>query len=442
MANGAQVLARSLVAVLSSAVLAVTAVVVQPAAAGAMIVAVLAVMLGMRPLNRRSRIAARRHGFLNRAVAESVTEGVSVAQEVRVFGVSDRLNRHLDRGIREALETQRQLVFLRLVSPQTYQSTAIILLGLGIGTIVVIAPSSVASLAVVVLLFVRASGYGQQVQRGIQQANEMIPYLQELRRHETRYRAAHIPTGGEPIPHIGALRFEDVHFTYDGGAPALEGISCEIAGGGMVGIVGPSGSGKSTFVQLVLRLREPTAGNLLVNGNLAESYSLGSWYQRVAMVPQSPQLFEATVADNIAFFREADRDEIERVARLARIHDEIVEMPDGYDTELAGVGGAVSGGQAQRLCIARALVGSPDLVVLDEPTSALDVRSEAAVQETLEEMHGTVTMIIIAHRLSTLRMCDRIMVLEEGRLEAYDVPERLLEQEGFYREAFELSQIS
>jgi ABC-type multidrug transport system fused ATPase/permease subunit len=101
----------------------------------------------------------------------------------------------------------------------------------------------------------------------------------------------------------------------------------------------------------------------------------------------------------------------------------------------------VSGGQAQRVCLARALVGSPDLIVLDEPTSALDVRSEAAVQRTLEELKGNVTLVIIAHRLSTLRLCDRIMVLEHGRLQAFDEPDRLLERESFYREAFDLSQL-
>jgi ABC-type multidrug transport system fused ATPase/permease subunit len=130
-----------------------------------------------------------------------------------------------------------------------------------------------------------------------------------------------------------------------------------------------------------------------------------------------------------------------RAARAAQIDAEIEAMADGYDTFVSGIGGSVSGGQAQRVCLARALVGSPDLIVLDEPTSALDVRSEAAVQRTLEELKGNVTLVIIAHRLSTLRLCDRIMVLEHGRLQAFDEPDRLLERESFYREAFDLSQL-
>jgi ABC-type multidrug transport system fused ATPase/permease subunit len=439
--TGMVVVSSSLTAALSLLALLVTALVAYAIAAIAMLVAVVGLTLLLRPLSRVTRRNSRLQAKVNAKFAADVTETVSITQEVRVFGVTGAVGDRMRGAVDACRSSLFEVLKMRRLVVGLYQSAAILLILVGLGAVVVAGPSNVSGLAVVVLLFIRAVSYGQQLQTAIQQANELLPFLQELRRQEAVYEAAKQPITGDPIDHIGDLAFEHVSYAYGEGEPALTGLDCAIRQGETVGVVGPSGSGKSTFVQLLLRLRNPSTGTYRVNGRPVEEYRLDSWYQRIAIVPQRAQLFEGTIADNIAFFRDVDRDEVVRAARAAQIDAEIEAMADGYDTFVSGIGGSVSGGQAQRVCLARALVGSPDLIVLDEPTSALDVRSEAAVQRTLEELKGNVTLVIIAHRLSTLRLCDRIMVLEHGRLQAFDEPDRLLERESFYREAFDLSQL-
>jgi ABC-type multidrug transport system fused ATPase/permease subunit len=157
-------------------------------------------------------------------------------------------------------------------------------------------------------------------------------------------------------------------------------------------------------------------------------------------VPQSPQLIWGTVAENIRFFRPEISDaEVEQAARRAHIHDEILSWPEGYRTVVGPRASAVSGGQRQRVCLARALAGNPDVLILDEPTSALDVRSEQAVQESLAEVKEDVLLFLVAHRLSTLSICDRVMVIVDGRLQAIDEPGALLERNDFFREVSDIT---
>jgi ABC-type multidrug transport system fused ATPase/permease subunit len=226
------------------------------------------------------------------------------------------------------------------------------------------------------------------------------------------------------------------------GKPAIEDLTFALSRGEAIGIVGPSGAGKSTLVQLFLRLREPNSGQALVNEVPAYAFAFADWTRRFSYVAQEPHLVAGSVAENIAFFRDdIDREAVERAARAAHIHDEILAMSDGYDTWVGDDGRRLSGGQRQRVSIARALAGSPDVIVLDEPTSALDMQSEALIQKTLEELKGRVTLVIVAHRLSTLNNCDRIMVLGDGRLQAFGTSAELLGSNEFYRRAVELSRL-
>jgi ABC-type multidrug transport system fused ATPase/permease subunit len=159
-------------------------------------------------------------------------------------------------------------------------------------------------------------------------------------------------------------------------------------------------------------------------------------------VPQEPRLLVDTVAANIRFLREGVSDaDVERAARLAGLHDEIAARPEGYATLVGPRGEGFSGGQRQRMCIARALVRKPDVIIFDEPTSALDVHAEAVVQEALARLKGTATLFIIAHRLSTLRVCDRVMVLQEGRLQSFASSEELARNEGYFADALRLAQL-
>ena len=208
-----------------------------------------------------------------------------------------------------------------------------------------------------------------------------------------------------PLERVNTLAFDRVCFSYRAGRPVLTDITFKVDRGEVIGIIGPSGAGKSTLVQLLLQLRAPGSGRYLVNDLPAERFARDDWHRQVSYVPQEPRLLHASVADNIRFFRDLPEDDVERAAKLARIHDDIMSWADGYDTIVGPRADAVSGGQQQRLCLARALAARPEVLVLDEPTSALDPHSEALISESLLALRSELTLFIIAHRMSTLDMC-------------------------------------
>jgi ABC-type multidrug transport system fused ATPase/permease subunit len=242
------------------------------------------------------------------------------------------------------------------------------------------------------------------------------------------------------VGRIGELAFDRVSFEYDPGVAVLRDLSFAVPHGSIVGIVGPSGAGKSTLVQLVLRFCEPSEGRVLADGRDVRTLAIDDWYAHVSFVPQQPALFAGTIADNIRFYRKAiDDGAVERAAKLADIHDEVASWPLGYATPAGERGDHLSGGQRQRLCIARALAQEPDLIVFDESTSALDPRSEGIVRKVMASLAPRATVFVIAHRLSTLSICDRIMVLLDGELHGFDEPAQLERSSSFYREALKLS---
>ena len=219
------------------------------------------------------------------------------------------------------------------------------------------------------------------------------------------------------------------------GRPVLSDISFEAHGSEAVGVIGPSGAGKSTLVQILLNLRTPDEGRYLINGVPVQQFRQDDWYARVAYVPQEPRLVHASVAENIRYFRDLDDDAVVRGAQLARIHEDIESWPNGYETIVGPRADAVSGGQQQRICLARALAAQPEILILDEPTSALDPRSEALIQESLTALKHKVTLFIIAHRMSTLDICDRVMVILDGHLDAFDTLALLAKTNPYYRSA-------
>jgi ABC-type multidrug transport system fused ATPase/permease subunit len=246
--------------------------------------------------------------------------------------------------------------------------------------------------------------------------------------------------GGQSVGSISRVEVDHVTFAYPGDKSVLHDVSLSIEQREIIGIVGPSGGGKSTLVQLLLGLRDPQEGRILADGrNIAELDKL-EWSRKVTFVPQAAHLIAGSIADNIRFLREDVTDEdVERAARLAHLHDDVIGFDGGYDRQVGEQGGHLSGGQQQRLCIARALVENPDVLILDEPTSALDVRSEHLVRETLLTLKERMTVIVVAHRLSTLDICDRIMVIQAGELKGFDTPAKLEQSSDFYREALALS---
>jgi ATP-binding cassette, subfamily B, bacterial len=218
----------------------------------------------------------------------------------------------------------------------------------------------------------------------------------------------------------GGIAFRDVWFEYEPERPALRGVSFDIAPGTRLGIAGTTGAGKTTLINLLIRFFDPTGGEVLLDGISLRDYRLADLRNQFAIVLQDPLLFSTTIAENIAYGRPgAPDDQIVAAAKAANAHDFIMALPQQYETQVGERGLRLSGGERQRLSLARAFLKSAPILVLDEPTSAIDVRTEASIMEALQRLMSGRTTIMIAHRLSTLRNCDRLLVLEQGQVAAF-----------------------
>jgi ABC-type multidrug transport system fused ATPase/permease subunit len=434
--QGAQQATTLLTASFTFLILMVSAISLNARAAGIVLIAALLLFAAMRPLNR---LGVRRARQLSRAqldYAGGISEAVRVAQETHVFGVGAAQRNRIDQYIDTARDLYLRAQTIIRLTPNLYQSLMYLLLIGGLAALYFVSGHEVAALGGVILLLIRAGTNGQQIQGAYQGLRQSLPFIERLQDASARYANSIPLTGYRPLRSVDSLAFDRVSFSYRAGVPILSDISFTVDGGEAIGIVGPSGSGKSTLVQILLQLRAPEQGRYLVNGLRADEFAREDWYRRVAYVAQEPRLVHASVAENIRYFRDGIDDEaVQRAARLARIHDDIAGWADGYDTIVGPRADAVSGGQQQRICLARALAARPDVLVLDEPTSALDPHSEALIQESLTALQNELTLFIIAHRMSTLEVCDRVMVIVDGRLTEFGTTELLRKESSYYRSA-------
>ena len=222
---------------------------------------------------------------------------------------------------------------------------------------------------------------------------------------------------------LGEITFEEVSFEYQPGKPVLDRLNLRIASGERVAIVGGSGAGKSTLMNLLLRLAEPSAGRILIDGVDIRRYTRASLRRVLGVVPQEPMLFAVSVRENIAYGRpEATMEEIEAAARASRAHEFVIDLPEGYDSELGERAATLSGGQRQRLCLARALVKQPAILLMDEPTAAVDQRSARLIHQAVARVHRDRTLIVITHDTASLAGYDRVLTLEGGRVADAPVP--------------------
>jgi ATP-binding cassette subfamily B protein len=236
----------------------------------------------------------------------------------------------------------------------------------------------------------------------------------------------------------GEVVFDDVRFAYDENRPILKGVSLRVAPGQKIALVGPSGSGKSTIGRLLFRFYDVTGGAIRIDGQDIRDVTQTSLHQAIGVVPQDTVLFNDTVYYNIAYGNpDAPREAVEAAAKAAKIHDFIMSLPDGYEAKVGERGLKLSGGEKQRVGIARTLLKNPPILVLDEATSALDTQTERDIQESLHEMGQGRSVITIAHRLSTIADSDQILVLEAGEVVEQGTHEELLAKGGRYTAMWE-----
>jgi ATP-binding cassette subfamily B protein len=438
-ASGATQTTQLITASLQFIVLIAFAVALSPLAA--LVVGVTSVLLFglLRPMRSRGVSISRSLSRAQVQYAGGVAESNRLAEETHVFGVVAAQRQRVGGLIEHSQRFfYRAQLITRLIT-NVYQSLIYLLLVAGLGALYLIGGHHAAALGGVVLLLLRSGTAGQLIQGAYQGLAQSMPFIERIQDMERRYAESTPVDGSEPLEEVRTIAFEHVSFAYNAERPVLSDITFTTDAGEAIGIVGPSGAGKSTLVQILLGLRAPVAGRYLLNDVIAAQYRGADWHRQISYVPQEPRLLHASVTDNIRFFREIPEEDVERAARLARIHEDIVSWEAGYETIVGPRADAVSGGQQQRICLARALAARPAVLVLDEPTSALDPQSEALISESLLELRVELTLFIVAHRMSTLEMCDRVMVIVDGKLMGLDTREQLQRENTYYRHASALA---
>ena len=371
-----------------------------------------------------------------------IDELISGQKVVQAFGYEDRAQQHFDEiNGRLKVCSLRALFYSSLTNPSTRFVNALAYAGIGtLGAITAISGGiSVGGLASLL-------AYANQYTKPFNEITDVIAELQNalacagrlfelIEAPEQSPDPTELP---EPSAPKGTVEFDDLTFSYSPDKPLIRNFSLRVKPGQLVAIVGPTGCGKTTLINLLMRFYDPVSGRILVDGTDTKSMPRGELRGQFGMVLQETWLKEGTIRENIAMGRpDAGEDEIIAAATASHAHDFIKRLPDGYDTVIGESGGNLSQGQKQLLCIARVMLSHPPMLILDEATSSIDTRTEMQVQDAFRRLMKGRTTFIVAHRLSTIREADVILVMRDGRIVEQGSHRELLDRNGFYRELYD-----
>jgi len=414
-----------IVALLSLTTMLASATLISPSATGAMLVSLAAIIAALTPLAGRIRLAAEETRQANHRYALELAEFTDVPTEITTFGVASMVEDSHRQESDQLAERHSRLTRLERAIPSLQRNLALLTVLAMMALVYQLGLAGVGELGAVVVLLGRSLTYAQSVQQTVNKFAAAGPFVLALDAETNRYRsAARKPSGDTTLAHgvpvDGSITLDLVSYSHPGSPDAtLKDISCHIDDGEFVAVVGPSGSGKTTLAEVLLRLRTPDTGSFEVGSLPAASITESDWAAAVSYVPQKPRLMTGSVADNVRFHRpDIDDHTVDAALLSAGLLDDTDLLPQGRETHLGPASRQLSGGQLQRLAIARALAGSPRIVILDEPTSALDPVNERAIHRTLLDLAGSITLVVIAHRASIVGGCDRLISMEAGRIVA------------------------
>jgi len=405
----------------------------------------LLILLLLQPVRRGVQRVATRAALTEKAIAYFVNEHVLGMKTVKSAGTERAV---FEKGVRLFEDFKHILVRSTLVQSLGTASVQPLSLAFICGVFVYFqqtGPLSLGALIALIYLIQKIFTYIEAGQSALHSISEKVPYVENtLAFRELLMRHEEHRSGQKPFEFSRDIVFRGVSFSYDPASdtPTVSNLGFRLGRGEMIGLVGPSGSGKTTVADLLLRLFVPQEGSIKVDDVPVEELSLAQWRGKVGYVSQDMFLLNDTIRNNILFYdTDISQDEVLAAAQTANCMEFIDALPQGLDTPVGERGLLLSAGQRQRIILARVLARRPDLLILDEATSALDNESERLIQEAIERLRGGVTIVVIAHRLTTVLRADRLLVLERGRLVEEGAPQELLadEHSRFYR-AFHGSQ--
>lgn len=403
-------------------------------------VAILLISLVIRRTTRHAKTLGRHATKANARLTERMAENIAGMVVIRAFG------RHRDEATRfddASQDVARTFFRMSIISNVVGPLSEVLSAGLLVGIVVYSLqdPSNLSVLLVFMLVLYRLQPRVQAFEAARTELNALggaieavVDLLDESARPALTDGARRAPRPAQ------AITFDEVTFRYDAdSAPAIAQATCSIPMGQFTAVVGPSGAGKSTLIKLLLRLVDPDAGDVLVDGASLRDLQLASWRERIGFVGQDTYLFNTTIRENITYGRPNATDEAVREAvRLSHVAEFADQLPAGLETVVGDRGTRLSGGQRQRIALARAIIRDPDVLVLDEATNALDSRSERLIQDALDAYAQDRTVVVIAHRFSTIERADHVLVLDGGRITEHGNRTELLAAGGLFRELDDL----
>ncbi len=404
-------------------------------------------LLGVRLLLKKARTYTAAGILSLSRMTHTVQETIAGIRVVKAFALEDNLRTRMRGAIADAQKQANRIAKLESATGPIMESLAGIAIAglLALSGFLVVhfghTPGELMSFITAVLLAYDPARRMAKTRVTIESGLVGVTLMYDMIDHPIRLSEA---TDAKDLPNgPGEVRFRDVTFGYENGAPVLDHLDLTIPAGQMTALVGPSGSGKSTILNLAMRMYDPDAGSVAIDDHDLRQVKIASLREHISYVGQDTFLFDGTVRFNIGLGRKgASEAEIIEAAKAANAHDFIMDLPKGYDTPVGEGGGKLSGGQRQRLAIARAILRDAPILILDEPTSALDSESESLIAEALDVMSKGRTTIVIAHRLSTIARAQTIVVLEKGRIAEQGRQEDLLARKGVYRRLFDKQMVA